>query len=106
MNTNNLIENWEKGICGAPVLCGQNVYGLPIKCTPDGVRCQFMLVSFDTTGEVALVTGKLMEVEEYVQTATSFSMEDKINEKLLDVAMFLRLAKGVWDWDKGFELNL
>ncbi len=73
MNTHNLIENWEKGICGAPVLCGQNVYGLPIKCTPDGVRCQFMQVSFGATGEVALVSGKLMVFEDYNQIATDLS---------------------------------
>ncbi len=106
MNTHNLIENWEKDICGIPVLCGPNIYGLPIKRTSDGTLFQFMHVSFDASGEVSSVCGKLMEFEEYIQTATSFSREDKINEKLVDVAMFLRLAKDVGDWDNGFEINL
>lgn len=106
MNTHTLIDNWRKGIGGVPVLCGPNVYGLPIKCTSDGTRCHVMQVTFDALGEVASVRGKLLSFEEYSQIATDISTEDSINEKLVDVAMFLRLAKDVWDWENGFERNL
>ena len=108
MNSHTLIENWEKGIGGVPVLCGPNMHGLPIKRTSDGTRCHFMQVTFDALGEVASVRGEMLSFEECRQMATYFSTEDSINEKLVDVAVFLRLAKGVEDidWENGFELNL
>ena len=79
MNTHTLFDNWETGIVGVPVLCGPNVYGLPIKCTVDGMRCQFMQVTFDALGEVASVRGELLSFEEFSQVATDLSTEDLLN---------------------------
>jgi hypothetical protein len=102
MSAHTLVDNWEKGAGGNPVLCGSGIYGLPIKCAADGTQCQFIRVTFDSFGEVSSVRGNILSFEEYCLLATKVITDNAISEKLCDVAMFFRLAKGVWNWETGF----